>query len=155
MVYTMKSLIFSMKSRFRTKRVAWNLTEWHLLGGGGGGRRGKDVCNHDVHFCRKASLPDKCNALQTWPRWDRLTEMFTYSKDEVCNDLPSVSDADAAHPKGGNRRVQLKWIFNLSFNANTTLCCVCGGASWTVTMIVWLSPPLARLTWSITWFGDD
>ena len=75
--YTMKSLIVSMKSRFRTKRVAWNLTEWHLLGGGGGGRRGKDVCNHDVHFCRKASLPDKCNALQTWPRWDRLTELFT------------------------------------------------------------------------------
>ena len=30
-------------------------------------------------------------------------DRVVYSRDEVCNDLPSVSDAGAARPKVGNR----------------------------------------------------
>ena len=55
--------------------------------------RGKDVCNHDVHFCTKACLlPDSFNALQT----DSFTllmasvDRVVYCKDEAWNDLPSV-----------------------------------------------------------------
>ena len=81
------------------------------------GERGKDVCNHDVHFCTKASVPDKFNALQTCPMGS--VDGVVYSKDEAWNDLPSLGDADDAASKGEKERVKLKWLFNLSFKTNT------------------------------------
>ena len=73
--------------------VAWNLTEWHVLGGG------KDVCNHDVHFCLQTlpcSACDKFNALQTdsLPSLMPSVDRVVYCKDEAMQGM--IWDGDAA-----------------------------------------------------------
>ena len=49
-------------------------------------RRGKDVCNRDMHFCTKLCLlPDKFNALQTHSLTLLMASVdrVVYSKDEA------------------------------------------------------------------------
>jgi hypothetical protein len=82
---------------------------------------GKDVCNHDVHFCTKASVPDKFNALQTCPMGS--VDGVVYNKDEAGNDLLSLGDADDAASKW-EKESKTQMAFQLKLqNKHITVSC--------------------------------